>query len=295
MSCSNISIKFDPFLDISLPLPSKSFNSFSIFFVSLSDKFKSKEFKVTLKLTHSIGDLKVELAKSLGVSTNSSALRNLILVHVIDDEIAKYFLNDAESISIISPNDDIYCYYIVDEFPNLPSVAKMTLPIVQRVSFPRLTEDRKGYETVSRAVSFPFLSYVPRQFTYAELKKFVQVKVNQLMEISSPKIEGDTLDLISNFTLSKFNEQTRKSIPILRQDNSIVSFDDDEALAIEWCPVGLVNERFSRLKFDEVVDISPDGNDMGTTLTIGDCLKAFTSEEKMSVDDSWYFSGLPLF
>jgi len=214
---------------------------------------------------------------------------------VIDDEIAKYFLNDAESISIISPNDDIYCYYIVDEFPNLPSVAKMTLPIVQRVSFPRLTEDRKGYETVSRAVSFPFLSYVPRQFTYAELKKFVQVKVNQLMEISSPKIEGDTLDLISNFTLSKFNEQTRKSIPILRQDNSIVSFDDDEALAIEWCPVGLVNERFSRLKFDEVVDISPDGNDMGTTLTIGDCLKAFTSEEKMSVDDSWYFSGLPLF
>jgi hypothetical protein len=286
--CRKTSVKFDPFFDISVPLPSKSFIAFSVTLISFSDSMAHKEIRISMKSSHSIGDVKGEIAKAIGIGDEKKG--SLILAHVFDDEFIRFFLEDNESIANISSNDELYCYLPTMDFSNLPSLATITVPVIQRVSGPKLTDDRKGYVSTSKPVSFPFLITLPRRIKYADLRQYLLRKFPQLVAISAPIKNGDLpIETLANsFGLSKGYFTDRNPKPLIASDNTIVTFSNGDVLSIDWCPQGVAQERFSRMRPKEIIEVSPDGTDLGSELNLIDCLKAFTREEKLSAEEAWY-------
>jgi ubiquitin carboxyl-terminal hydrolase 4/11/15 len=98
-TCSRISITFDPFMYLSLPIP----NSGKTIEPILVDKDGvTTKYRVTLPYSSSVEDLRIELGKLSGVDP-----KNLVVKEVFGYKFYKTW-KDQEQVSDIGPNDVIF-------------------------------------------------------------------------------------------------------------------------------------------------------------------------------------------
>ncbi|KAI7902187.1 uncharacterized protein BX663DRAFT_455790 [Cokeromyces recurvatus] len=113
--CSNVSVTFDPFMYLSLPLPIKKKSKITVVYVPYDPSQRLQRVVVTLNKEASIAHLQKELAKMMSVEDPNS----LLVVELFSHKIYKVF-PQYEPVATIGSADLIYVYQLPGPIPPLP-------------------------------------------------------------------------------------------------------------------------------------------------------------------------------
>nr|KAF6360875.1 ubiquitin specific peptidase 11 [Myotis myotis] len=104
--CGNVSVTFDPFCYLSVPLPVSHKRVMEVFFVSMDPRRKPEQHRLVVPKKGKISDLCMALAKHTGVSPE-----RMMVADVFSHRFYKIFQLD-ESLSTILDRDDIFIYEV---------------------------------------------------------------------------------------------------------------------------------------------------------------------------------------
>lgn len=104
--CAKVSVTFDPFCYLTLPLPLKKDRVMEVFLVPADPHCRPIQYRVTVPLMGAISDLCEALSKLSGI-----AAENMVVTDVYNHRFHKIFQMD-EGLSHITPRDDIFVYEI---------------------------------------------------------------------------------------------------------------------------------------------------------------------------------------
>ncbi|XP_053233347.1 ubiquitin carboxyl-terminal hydrolase 4 isoform X1 [Podarcis raffonei] len=104
--CSKVSVTFDPFCYLTLPLPLKKDRTMEVFLVFADPQRKPTQYKVIVPMMGAVSDLCDALSKFSGVPAE-----NMVVTDVYNHRFHKIFQMD-ESLSQIMPKDNIFVYEV---------------------------------------------------------------------------------------------------------------------------------------------------------------------------------------
>ncbi|KAG2236115.1 hypothetical protein INT48_006131 [Thamnidium elegans] len=113
--CKNVSVTFDPFMYLSLPLPIKKQSKTSIIYVPYDPSQQMQRMVVTLSKDASIAHLQKEVARMMSVEDPTSLLVVEIFSHKIYKVMPLY-----EPVATIGSSDIIYVYQLPGPVPPVP-------------------------------------------------------------------------------------------------------------------------------------------------------------------------------
>ncbi|KAI8372393.1 hypothetical protein BD560DRAFT_394819 [Blakeslea trispora] len=113
--CTNVSVTFDPFMYLSLPLPINKKSKTTIVYVPYDPSKQLQRVVVTLNKEASIAHLQKEVAKMMSVDDPNS----LLVVELFSHKIYKVF-PQYEPVANIGTADTIYIYQLPGPVPPLP-------------------------------------------------------------------------------------------------------------------------------------------------------------------------------
>ncbi|KAM8752731.1 ubiquitin carboxyl-terminal hydrolase 11 isoform 1-T1 [Rhynchonycteris naso] len=153
--CGNVSVTFDPFCYLSVPLPVSHKRVMEVFFVSMDPRRKPEQHRLVVPKKGKISDLCVALAKHTGVSPE-----RMMVADVFSHRFYKIYQLE-ESLSSILDRDDIFIY----EVSGRSSITENTkedvvLPIYLRERTPARDYNNSYYGLM--LFGHPLLVSVPR-------------------------------------------------------------------------------------------------------------------------------------
>uniref|UniRef100_A0A286Y1Q0 Ubiquitin carboxyl-terminal hydrolase n=1 Tax=Cavia porcellus TaxID=10141 RepID=A0A286Y1Q0_CAVPO len=104
--CAKVSVTFDPFCYLTLPLPLKKDRVMDVFLVPADPHCRPTQYRVTVPLMGAVSDLCEALSRLSGV-----AAENMVVTDVYNHRFHKIFQMD-EGLSHIMPRDDIFVYEV---------------------------------------------------------------------------------------------------------------------------------------------------------------------------------------
>jgi ubiquitin C-terminal hydrolase len=267
--CNNISITFDPFMYLSLPLPVLTTRIIRISVVSLKDQVRVFNVKVEKKAK--IGELKEKVGQIAGIVAD-----RLLLADIYHGRIFQ-LLNDEASVTSIRENDVTFAYELMQEED--PGIKKVQhLQMVQRVHEKRSTFD--SFDTFG----FPVLLSVPLETEATAGQEFTNEKLYELVfETVKPYLTEQgkaTAEKEPIFTLS-LSSSTQSSGNLIKPDTSPVNLNGDNMLCVNW----KTSDHYdTKRKFDEKGDKEQHQKD----ISLKDCLELFCQTEQLGKTDEWF-------
>lgn len=104
--CAKVSVTFDPFCYLTLPLPLKKDRVMEIFLVPADPRCRPTQYRVVVPLMGAVSDLCEALSKLSGI-----AAENMVVTDVYNHRFHKIFQMD-EGLNHIMPRDDIFVYEV---------------------------------------------------------------------------------------------------------------------------------------------------------------------------------------
>ena len=153
--CGNVSVTFDPFCYLSVPLPVSHKRVMEIFFVSMDPRRKPEQHQLLVPKKGKISDLCVALAKHTGVSPE-----RMMVADVFSHRFYKIYQVE-ESLSSILDRDDIFIYEVSGRAARGENSREdVVLPVYLRERTP--ARDYKGSYDGLMLFGHPLLVSVPR-------------------------------------------------------------------------------------------------------------------------------------
>uniref|UniRef100_A0A8C5LEJ9 Ubiquitin carboxyl-terminal hydrolase n=1 Tax=Jaculus jaculus TaxID=51337 RepID=A0A8C5LEJ9_JACJA len=148
--CTKVSVTFDPFCYLTLPLPLKKDRIMEVFLVPADPQCRPTQYRVTVPLMGAVSDLCEALSRLSGV-----AAENMVVTNVYNHRFHKIFQMD-EGLSHIMPRDDIFVYEVCGT--SMDGSECITLPVYFR------ERKSRSPSTSSGAVLYgqPLLVSVPK-------------------------------------------------------------------------------------------------------------------------------------
>lgn len=285
--CSFVSITFDPFSSLSVPLPTSKEKLMPIH-VALADP-ASPHRKVSIKVPKAgnVFQLKQALSKSTGLD-----IQTLIVGEIWKDKIYKLFPNN-HLIGDIRSGDEVWCW----ETPSLLNEACQTelersnqYSLTQLKMITTKEESSSSFLPLSKSerIAIPFTAPVPcvlplgTRIPGSELWARVR---DSMLPYLDPAIESAE----DPFVLRVLEYGGRTVRQDVADDINIIVDIGRYTLAVDW----LDTSRFNSVKkLDPVssdnqetrVDIVP------KTLALSNCLDTLVKEEELTDDNMWYCS-----
>uniref|UniRef100_A0A8C1J0Y3 Ubiquitin carboxyl-terminal hydrolase 4 n=1 Tax=Cyprinus carpio TaxID=7962 RepID=A0A8C1J0Y3_CYPCA len=119
--CSKVSVTFDPFCYLTLPLPMKKDRTMEVFLVRTDPQFRPMQYRVVVPKMGAVADLCSALAKLSGVPSE-----NMVVADVYNHRFHKIYKRD-DGLNHILEKDDIFVYEVLEE-----DSEKMNLPVYFR-------------------------------------------------------------------------------------------------------------------------------------------------------------------
>ncbi|XP_028374345.1 ubiquitin carboxyl-terminal hydrolase 4 isoform X2 [Phyllostomus discolor] len=104
--CAKVSVTFDPFCYLTLPLPLKRDRVMEVFLVPADPQHRPIQYRVTVPLMGAVSDLCEALSRLSGI-----AAENMVVTDVYNHRFHKIFQMD-EGLNHIMPRDDIFVYEV---------------------------------------------------------------------------------------------------------------------------------------------------------------------------------------
>lgn len=283
--CELISVTFDPFCYLSLPLPMKREKQIDVTFVPAvaagnpDDSNGNKDMETEIAFTF-IG---LSVPKYGSVSDISSALvkvldREKIVDHQIDPSkliVAKVFNHRIQKIfkpdELIGNNtNELVIYELPDDEQSIPVYLREVHPNGEKVLFGRpfyISVNNQHYDTIHQTVASHLQNYRP-------------------LNDSTNSEEGECQNGAEFFSLSLTNSMASVDFEKLDQSKSI-ELNGNSFLAADLPTEA--KEKYYNPKRERPLKVSiHKTSQQKSNIQLSECIKNFTTTEKLGEDDSWY-------
>ncbi|KAG1670073.1 Ubiquitin carboxyl-terminal hydrolase 15 [Nymphon striatum] len=318
--CDKISVTFDPFCYLSLPLPVKKERQLEIYFISLDPMNKPLTvFKLTVPKAGSMTDLCKALSNYVDVPPEK-----LIVADIYNHQVHRIYYSH-EAISHIKDRDKTFIYEVPVSSVDHPEIT--CVPVHLRENLPKTGY---GYTPSYKMFGQPFFVPVPRKnCTYDKLYSLILKQMSRY--VAEPDFQeewwsdeesdktngdvdmsnGDSIDDDSDsqdnnsvegninskvntklkhrlFTLHMVNSCGNVEIEVLHDDDKPIKFSNHTFIAINWNLKA--KEKFFNKKSAEEVEKheSVSNRTKKQVMQLGECLDLFTTTEKLGTEDLWY-------
>lgn len=236
-NCSKVSITFDPFMYMPLPLPQSRMTILSIYVV-LQKQYRPIKYSIELSKHATIADLKNKLSAMTLVSSE-----NWKLSEVYNHRFYRTF-QDSDRIDLISSNDLIFAYELS---PNL-SADKSTLaddskqqeqqqveetivvPVIHRVL------EKMTYSSIGRLFEFPF--YLNVSLNNSTPKRLIEQIWKKIGHLFKSKEYEEAVYSDQLFKLHIVDDSGSRVFDSLDDLDRLIVWKDHHrfSLCIEWDP-----------------------------------------------------------
>uniref|UniRef100_A0A8C1W2T2 Ubiquitin carboxyl-terminal hydrolase n=1 Tax=Cyprinus carpio TaxID=7962 RepID=A0A8C1W2T2_CYPCA len=151
--CSKVSVTFDPFCYLTLPLPMKKDRTMEVFLVRTDPQFRPMQYRVVVPKMGVVADLCSALAKLSGVPSE-----NMVVADVYNHRFHKIYKRD-DGLNHIMEKDDIFHLFEISIYYNIEDSEKMNLPVYFRERHAK----HSGGSSGTMLFGQPLLITVPRQ------------------------------------------------------------------------------------------------------------------------------------
>uniref|UniRef100_A0A671NJH8 Ubiquitin carboxyl-terminal hydrolase n=1 Tax=Sinocyclocheilus anshuiensis TaxID=1608454 RepID=A0A671NJH8_9TELE len=311
--CSKVSVTFDPFCYLTLPLPMKKDRTMEVFLVHTDPQFRPMQYRVVVPKMGVVADLCSALAKLSGVPSE-----NMVVADVYNHRFHKIYRQD-DGLNHIMEKDDIFIYEVLEEDSD-----KMNLPVYFRERHAK----HSGGSSGTMLFGQPLLITVPRHnLTVDTLYDCVLERIglvlcfSGLSQFYTSSVTANLVDPLSVFCFRRYVKRSQgdeeamdhQESPEPENSNSdtVDGEEDSEPENGPNCSGGksftsrpklfsfsMVNSygtaNISSLPFD----VSPQAYDKHesmlhaqkkkTTVALRECIELFTTMETLGEHDPWY-------
>uniref|UniRef100_H2ZMQ9 Ubiquitin carboxyl-terminal hydrolase n=1 Tax=Ciona savignyi TaxID=51511 RepID=H2ZMQ9_CIOSA len=324
--CPRISVTFDPFCFLSLPLPMKRQRTMDCWFVPVGFDDKICKYKVTVAKSGCIRDLFGAVTELQGVPETST---RMVATDVYNCRFHKIF-KPREPITSIYEKDYIYLFEAPPNMAMLPAYMRHMRDFSQ--TFTSTSAHLFGqpflipvnltnttYRELYKGVLGATWRYINDSKMISEVRKFLledidvdDVKDDDSFEVNLPCFFGGRGRIGYNKITLNFNNPMHYSqkkylvclnIPgdkrrgfqtVHAESGQFVRHTVDTYIAVDWTKHAYDNY-LERYNWGDIADSHSSVNSAGvkkpsTGVQLRDCMKLFTTEEKLDKDDAWYCS-----
>uniref|UniRef100_A0A8C5H1V6 Ubiquitin carboxyl-terminal hydrolase n=1 Tax=Gouania willdenowi TaxID=441366 RepID=A0A8C5H1V6_GOUWI len=306
--CSKVSVTFDPFCYLTLPLPMKKDRTMEIFLVRSNPQSRPTQYRVVVPKLGAVTDLCMALSKLCGIPPE-----NMVVADVYNHRFHKIYRKD-DGINQIMEKDDIFVYEVQEE-----NSERMNLPI-----YFRERHSKHAGSTVSTMLfGQPLLITVPRHNLIADVlydkilerigesfrllcsllgeEEAMDHQVSPEPEIAQSEEEeeedeetaelenGSKGDSAKLFTFSIVNSYGTANISPLPCDGNILKLNPHSTVAIDWDTESkkqCYNEQEAEAYERHESMLQPQKKK--TTVALRECIELFTTMETLGEHDPWY-------
>ncbi|XP_006196358.1 ubiquitin carboxyl-terminal hydrolase 4 isoform X2 [Vicugna pacos] len=179
--CAKVSVTFDPFCYLTLPLPLKKDRVMEVFLVPADPHCRPTQYRVTVPLMGAVSDLCEALSRLSGI-----AAENMVVTDVYNHRFHKIFQMD-EGLNHIMPRDDIFVYEVCSSSPDGSEC--VTLPVYFRERKSRPSSTSTGAVLYGQ----PLLVSVPKhRLTRESLYQAVCERISRYIKQPLPNESGSS-------------------------------------------------------------------------------------------------------
>uniref|UniRef100_F6Q281 Ubiquitin carboxyl-terminal hydrolase n=1 Tax=Macaca mulatta TaxID=9544 RepID=F6Q281_MACMU len=179
--CAKVSVTFDPFCYLTLPLPLKKDRVMEVFLVPADPHCRPTQYRVTVPLMGAVSDLCEALSRLCGI-----AAENMVVADVYNHRFHKIFQMD-EGLNHIMPRDDIFVYQVCST--SVDGSECVTLPVYFRERKSRPSSTSSG----SALYGQPLLLSVPKhKLTLESLYQAVCDRISRYVKQPLPDDFGSS-------------------------------------------------------------------------------------------------------
>uniref|UniRef100_A0A8C7V8I6 Ubiquitin carboxyl-terminal hydrolase n=1 Tax=Oncorhynchus mykiss TaxID=8022 RepID=A0A8C7V8I6_ONCMY len=315
--CAKVSVTFDPFCYLTLPLPMKKDRTMEVFLVRIDPQSRPTQYRVVVPKLGSVTDLCSALSRLSGIPAE-----NMVVADVYNHRFHKIYRRD-DGLNQIMEKDDIFVYEVAEE-----DAESMNLPVYFRERHSKHT----GGSTGTMLFGQPLLITVPRQNLAADmLYEKVLERIGWVQCLSnhsgtsngngvcegeeeamdqqvSPEPENgqseeeDASDLENGpktkpcsstppklFSFSMVNSYGTANISPLPCDGNILKLNTHSTVAIDW------DSDSKKLCYDDQEAEAYEKHESmlqapkkKATVALRECIELFTTMETLGEHDPWY-------
>ncbi|CAI9105817.1 OLC1v1004831C2 [Oldenlandia corymbosa var. corymbosa] len=310
--CRKLSVTFDPFMYLSLPLPSTSMRTMTITVVKIDDSSHPSPYTITVPKTGKLDDLIQALSNSCSLGVDE----NLLVAEVFNNRIIRFLEESANSLSLIRDADRLVAYRMtktIDEgctivfthqqmeehFINgkLTTVWKaFGLPLVTKHNVIHGSDIRSLY--LNLLFQFLKLTSNTMKDTHemvesgsqeVKMDAFTETASDVCMEDVDAKEAGSYFDGEFQFYLADDKGNVVGSQLAMDEPLSNVAFPGRLNVLVYW-PDNLV-EQFEKQLIFSLPEVYKSGyliRRPQESVSLYNCLEAFLKEEPLGPEDMWY-------
>ncbi|XP_010793711.1 ubiquitin carboxyl-terminal hydrolase 15 isoform X8 [Notothenia coriiceps] len=177
--CSKVSVTFDPFCYLTLPLPMRKERTLEVYLVRLDPLAKPTQYKLTVPKVGSISDLCISLSNLTEVPAEK-----MIVTDIYNHRFHRIFATN-ENLSSIMERDDIYVFELAVN--RVEDTDHVVIPVHLREKF-----KQSGYNHTSTPLfGQPFLLAVPRTLSEDKLYNMLLLRLCRFVRSSVEEEEED--------------------------------------------------------------------------------------------------------
>jgi len=313
--CPKVSVTFDPTCYLSLPLPVKKERQVELFLVHLDPLKSPTQFKVSCPKNGTMADLCQALSKLADVPAES-----LVVTDVYNHRFHKIYTGE-DQLSQILDRDDIFVYQMDISNPDL-----VTVPIYLRerktgstysptnlfgqpllASLPQSCTVLELYSALLLRMSRYVLKPDPEDEWWKPDPASTSMEQDpaataSLTETETTNGNNDDDDMLSDeeevqgplkiFSLHLVNSYGNAQLEPIDStaDDSSVSLNAKNYLSLDWHPKAkpkFFNEKAAE-EFEQHESYHGRATPKKQVINLMECLKLYTSQEKLGADDAWY-------
>lgn len=273
--CHHVSITFDPFMYLTVPIPFEKQKILQFMFVPLDVKKPPVFVRLRFPLDATNGQVKKIIRDKLKLSPD----KDLIMFEEFRKKVHKFFGDDEEADwKAIAQNDHI----IVCEVPNNPEFKRFEVV---------LTKKNTGYFPKTEFGS-PFVISIPTDIKHANLYNILLEQLQRYTTIDLAEFR-DTGDHSKNLFAIEF-DKSNGSFTSSNSSSILVDEDDKVVFSPDHNKMELVlSLQYSKFaeddnNFIEVEESLMENPVESGTVGIDQCFDEFSKEEQLGEDDAWY-------
>ncbi|KAG2219921.1 hypothetical protein INT45_008558, partial [Circinella minor] len=236
--CQKISIMFDPFMYLSLPLPVQKKTHIKVVYVPYDPSERQRRLKLTFQSNSSIEQLQEQVAQRANIDDPTT----LLVAEIYQQSVYKVYL-PYEPISSIAPGDIIYVYQLPISVPNGQPVRKKRAKREDGSSssddgsdegdwivFPVYCATSPGNNNNTRSSTYSSHRFSSSSYTQFGGPIVLAMRSDEASSVSN--IYRLIAKHIERFTMLKLFEEVKEAP---RQDNN-TDEDEDEAMELDSIP-----------------------------------------------------------
>ncbi|XP_073993837.1 ubiquitin carboxyl-terminal hydrolase 4-like isoform X2 [Rhodnius prolixus] len=301
--CERVSVTFDPFCYLSLPLPLKKDRVLTVRYIPFDGYKRENSFRVSVPRKGIVRDLCQEISYKVGCSADQ-----LLVAEIAHCHFHKFYCNE-DSLDNIDEKDVIFVY----QLPVLPVNVDEDEDIIVPVCF---WEKVKPVDRFAQNHLFgvPFLAAIPRRpISSIELNSILKEKMrrhfvfyNEMDAVNDNTCNRNDAGSSQERCFPLFTMDTTRATPNpqpLEFVNGVSNIRDimeenyhNRYFGRMILIVQMTAEERRELYREKPAEYGPDLmlsqsnviRDKNARINIEDCISLFTTCEKLSADDAWY-------